>query len=109
VLFYQYSSILGICDLVSAFLNEAIGNESWYSEFSGEVPSGHFKREGSFTFARNFQAVSVNGKSRNHLLSPSTRSAWFISMMQGVNVGDDCMKKKGLPFGSPLPLTMLWH
>jgi hypothetical protein len=67
------------------------------------------RERGSFTFGRYFQALSVNGKSRNHRLSPSTRSAWFISMMPGVNVGEDCMKKKGLPFGSPLPLTMLWH
>ncbi len=33
-------------DLVSAILNEEIEHESWFSEFLGEGPSGHFLRRG---------------------------------------------------------------
>lgn len=33
-------------ELASAILNEEIQHESWFSEFLGEGPSGHFKRRG---------------------------------------------------------------
>lgn len=33
-------------DLASAILNEEIEHESWFSEFLGEGPSGHFLRRG---------------------------------------------------------------
>jgi len=33
-------------DLAQAILNEEIQHEAWFSEFLGEGPSGHFKREG---------------------------------------------------------------
>src|SRR6056297_3522181 len=33
-------------DLVQAILNEEIEHESWFSEFLGEGPSGHFLRRG---------------------------------------------------------------
>ncbi len=33
-------------ELVSAILNEEIEHESWFSEFLGEGPSGHFLRRG---------------------------------------------------------------
>jgi ferritin-like protein len=33
-------------DLALAILNEEIQHESWFSEFLGEGPSGHFKRQG---------------------------------------------------------------
>ncbi len=33
-------------DLALAILNEEIEHESWFSEFLGEVPSGHFMRHG---------------------------------------------------------------
>jgi ferritin-like protein len=33
-------------DLAQAILNEEIEHESWFSEFLGEGPSGHFLREG---------------------------------------------------------------
>jgi len=33
-------------ELASAILNEEIQHESWFSEFLGEGPSGHFKRKG---------------------------------------------------------------
>ena len=33
-------------DLAQAILNEEIEHESWFSEFLGEGPSGHFMREG---------------------------------------------------------------
>ena len=33
-------------DLVLAILNEEIEHESWFSEFPGEGPSGHFMRRG---------------------------------------------------------------
>lgn len=33
-------------DLASAILNEEIEHESWFSEFLGEGPSGHFMRRG---------------------------------------------------------------
>jgi len=33
-------------DLVQAILNEEIEHESWFSEFLGEGPSGHFMRRG---------------------------------------------------------------
>ena len=33
-------------DLVLAILNEEIEHESWFSEFLGEGPSGHFLRQG---------------------------------------------------------------
>lgn len=36
-------------DLSLAILNEEIQHESWFSEFLGEGPSGHFKREGRGT------------------------------------------------------------
>ncbi|MFW5893980.1 MAG: DNA protection during starvation protein [Verrucomicrobiota bacterium] len=59
----QYS---GICDmtagkdhrtyaLAQAILNEEIEHESWFSEFLGEGPSGHFLREGDTSpFVRPF-------------------------------------------------------
>lgn len=59
----QYS---GICDmtagkdhrtyaLAQAILNEEIEHESWFSEFLGEGPSGHFLRQGDTSpFVRNF-------------------------------------------------------
>ena len=34
-------------DLAQAILNEEIEHESWFSEFLGEGPSGHFMRQGS--------------------------------------------------------------
>ncbi len=33
-------------DLAQAILNEEIEHESWFSEFLGEGPSGHFRRRG---------------------------------------------------------------
>jgi ferritin-like protein len=36
-------------DLCLAILNEEIEHESWFSEFLGEGPSGHFMRKGSFS------------------------------------------------------------
>jgi hypothetical protein len=33
-------------DLTLAILNEEIEHESWFSEFLGEGPSGHFMRKG---------------------------------------------------------------
>jgi ferritin-like protein len=33
-------------DLALAILNEEVEHESWFSEFLGEGPSGHFKRHG---------------------------------------------------------------
>jgi hypothetical protein len=33
-------------DLALAILNEEIEHESWFSEFLGEGPSGHFMRRG---------------------------------------------------------------
>lgn len=33
-------------DLALAILNEEIEHESWFSEFLGEGPSGHFLRRG---------------------------------------------------------------
>jgi ferritin-like protein len=33
-------------DLALAILNEEIQHESWFSEFLGEGPSGHFLRRG---------------------------------------------------------------
>ena len=33
-------------DLAQAILNEEIEHESWFSEFLGEGPSGHFMRRG---------------------------------------------------------------
>jgi ferritin-like protein len=33
-------------DLAAAILNEEIEHESWFSEFLGEGPSGHFMRRG---------------------------------------------------------------
>ncbi|MCD4806766.1 MAG: hypothetical protein K8R13_04220 [Methanococcoides sp.] len=33
-------------DLSQAILNEEIEHESWFSEFLGEGPSGHFLRRG---------------------------------------------------------------
>jgi len=33
-------------DLAAAILNEEIEHESWFSEFLGEGPSGHFLRRG---------------------------------------------------------------
>jgi len=33
-------------DLAQAILNEEIEHESWFSEFLGEGPSGHFLRRG---------------------------------------------------------------
>jgi len=33
-------------DLVLAILNEEVEHESWFSEFLGEGPSGHFMRRG---------------------------------------------------------------
>jgi len=33
-------------DLVQSILNEEIEHESWFSEFLGEAPSGHFLRRG---------------------------------------------------------------
>ncbi|NTV01658.1 MAG: DNA protection protein DPS [Chlorobiaceae bacterium] len=42
-------------DLVSAILNEEIEHESWFSEFLGEGPSGHFMRKGETSpFVRKF-------------------------------------------------------
>jgi ferritin-like protein len=42
-------------DLVSAILNEEIEHESWFSEFLGEGPSGHFMRKGDTSpFVRKF-------------------------------------------------------
>ena len=34
-------------DLAQSILNEEIEHESWFSEFLGEGPSGHFSRQGS--------------------------------------------------------------
>jgi ferritin-like protein len=33
-------------DLALAILNEEVEHESWFSEFLGEGPSGHFDRRG---------------------------------------------------------------
>ena len=33
-------------ELAQAILNEEIEHESWFAEFSGEGPSGHFMRQG---------------------------------------------------------------
>jgi ferritin-like protein len=42
-------------DLALAILNEEIQHESWFSEFLGEGPSGHFKRRGEMSpFVRKF-------------------------------------------------------
>jgi ferritin-like protein len=49
-----YSEICGLTagkdhrtyDLAQAILNEEIEHESWFSEFLGEGPSGHFMRQG---------------------------------------------------------------
>ena len=42
-------------DLALAILNEEIEHESWFSEFLGEGPSGHFMREGETSpFVRKF-------------------------------------------------------
>jgi ferritin-like protein len=44
-------------DLVLAILNEEIEHESWFSEFLGEGPSGHFMRKGETSpFVRKFLA-----------------------------------------------------
>ncbi len=59
----QYS---GICDmtagkdhrtylLAQAILNEEVEHESWFSEFLGEGPSGHYLRQGETSpFVRKF-------------------------------------------------------
>jgi len=36
-------------DLALAILNEEVEHESWFSEFLGEGPSGHFMRKGSLS------------------------------------------------------------
>jgi len=36
-------------DLAKAILNEEIEHESWFSEFLGEGPSGHFMRRGQYS------------------------------------------------------------
>ena len=42
-------------DLALAILNEEIEHESWFSEFLGEGPSGHFLRRGDTSpFVRPF-------------------------------------------------------
>jgi ferritin-like protein len=42
-------------DLALAILNEEIEHESWFSEFLGEGPSGHFLRRGETSpFVRKF-------------------------------------------------------
>lgn len=42
-------------DLALAILNEEIEHESWFSEFLGEGPSGHFMRKGDTSpFVRKF-------------------------------------------------------
>jgi ferritin-like protein len=42
-------------DLVLAILNEEIEHESWFAEFLGEGPSGHFMRRGETSpFVRKF-------------------------------------------------------
>jgi ferritin-like protein len=42
-------------DLALAILNEEIEHESWFSEFLGEGPSGHFMRKGETSpFVRKF-------------------------------------------------------
>jgi ferritin-like protein len=42
-------------DLSLAILNEEIEHESWFSEFLGEGPSGHFMRQGETSpFVRKF-------------------------------------------------------
>jgi ferritin-like protein len=42
-------------DLALAILNEEIQHESWFSEFLGEGPSGHFMRQGETSpFVRKF-------------------------------------------------------
>ena len=44
-------------DLALAILNEEIEHESWFSEFLGEGPSGHFMRKGETSpFVRPFMA-----------------------------------------------------
>ncbi len=44
-------------DLALAILNEEIEHESWFSEFLGEGPSGHFKRQGPTSpFVSKFMA-----------------------------------------------------
>lgn len=44
-------------DLSLAILNEEIEHESWFSEFLGEGPSGHFMRQGETSpFVRKFMA-----------------------------------------------------
>jgi len=42
-------------DLALAILNEEVEHESWFSEFLGEGPSGHFMRKGTLSpFASKF-------------------------------------------------------
>jgi ferritin-like protein len=44
-------------ELASAILNEEIEHESWFSEFLGEGPSGHFMRQGQTSpFVSKFMA-----------------------------------------------------
>lgn len=44
-------------DLALAILHEEVEHEAWFSEFSGEGPSGHFRRQGT-GFERNSPHVS---------------------------------------------------
>jgi ferritin-like protein len=44
-------------DLSLAILHEEVEHEAWFSEFLGEGPSGHFRRQGT-GFQRNSPYVS---------------------------------------------------
>jgi len=46
-------------DLAQAILNEEIEHESWFSEFLGEGPSGHFLRRGETSLCRQVSAVTA--------------------------------------------------
>ena len=50
-------------DLSLAILNEEVEHESWFSEFLGEGPSGHFMRRGEISpfVSEFFRQVRIQG------------------------------------------------
>jgi len=53
-------------DLSLVILNEEVEHESWFSEFLGEGPSGHFMRQGDTSpFVSKFQVAENVIKSLN--------------------------------------------
>ncbi len=49
-------------DLALAILHEEVEHESWFSEYLGEGPSGHFRRgaPGTSPFARRFMSAEIS-------------------------------------------------